>query len=256
MTKSRADADIPGGRLARAAFIDPKHEGRRLFAEAWGTFLTVMVTLGGLMSLALSHGQISYALAKLAAGLAVTAVIYSMGAVSGAHINPAVTVAFAVRGNFPWRRVPGYLIAQVLGGVAAAYFLAALVGPVGEIGASTPGLVSPPVALALEVVLTAGLVNIILGTASGARNVGPNGALAVGFYVALTGIWAGPLEGASMNPIRSIAPDLVRGNFSTTWIYLIGPLIGALIGVAFEWILKGSPSAKGARAAQGEPDSE
>jgi aquaporin Z len=204
------------------------------------------------MSLAISHGQISYGMAKLASGLAVSAVIYFMGAVSGAHINPAVTLAFAARGNFPWARVPGYLIAQIVGGLAAAYFLRVLVGNTGELGASLPAHVSIAAALALEVVLTAGLVNTILGTASGARNIGPNGALAVGFYVALSGIWAGPLEGASMNPIRSLAPDLVRGDLSTTWIYVVGPLIGAAIAVGLEWILKGPPTKEGALAAQGE----
>ncbi|HEY7853174.1 MAG TPA: aquaporin, partial [Caulobacteraceae bacterium] len=86
------------------------------------------------------------------------------------------------------------------------------------------------------------------------RNVGPNGALAVGFYVAVAGIWAGPLEGASMNPMRSIAPDLVRGDFATTWIYIVGPFVGALIAVGLEWVLKGPPSTEGDRAAQGEPD--
>lgn len=104
----------------------------------------------------------------------------------------------------------------------------------------------------LEVILTAGLVNTILGTASGARNIGTNGAIAVGGYIALAGLWADPISGASMNPARSLAPDLVRGNFATTWIYLIAPLAGALIGVFFEWILKGPPTAEGARAAQGE----
>jgi aquaporin Z len=119
-------------------------------------------------------------------------------------------------------------------------------------GASLPSSVGLGAALALEIVLTAGLVNTILGTASGARNVGANGALAVGFYVALAGIWAGPLEGASMNPIRSFAPDLVRGDLSTTWVYVVGPLVGAMIAVGFEWILKGRPTREGARAARGE----
>ena len=253
-TRGDPSRPVPGGRAALAEFKDPKLEGRRLFAEAWGTFLTVLVTLGGLMSLTLSHGEISYGMAKLASGLSVASVIYFMGAVSGAHVNPAVTLAFALRGNFSWKRVPGYLIAQAVGGLAAAYFLAALLGRAADIGASTPKLVSAPVALALEIVLTAGLVNTILGAASGARNVGPNAALAVGFYVAVSGIWAGPLEGASMNPIRSIAPDVARGDFSTTWIYVVGPLVGAAIGVLFEWILKGRPSAEGTRAAEGEPD--
>ena len=106
-------------------------------------------------------------------------------------------------------------------------------------------------ALAMEVVLTAGLVNTILGTASGARNIGTNGALAVGGYIALAGLWAAPISGSSMNPVRSLAPDVVRGDVHTTWIYLVGPVIGALIGVAFEWILKGKPTAAGTIAAQG-----
>ena len=106
----------------------------------------------------------------------------------------------------------------------------------------------------MEVVLTAGLVNTILGTASGARNIGTNGAIAVGGYIALAGLWAAPISGASMNPVRSLAPDLVRGDLATTWIYVVGPVLGALIGVAFEWILKGPPTAAGAEAAQGTLD--
>jgi aquaporin Z len=105
--------------------------------------------------------------------------------------------------------------------------------------------------LAMEIVLTAGLVNTILGTASGARNIGTNGAIAVGGYIALAGLWAAPISGASMNPVRSFAPDLLRGDISMTWIYVVGPVVGALIGVAFEWILKGKPTAAGALAAQG-----
>ena len=102
--------------------------------------------------------------------------------------------------------------------------------------------------------LTAGLVNTILGTASGARNIGTNGALAVGAYIALAGLWASPISGASMNPVRSLAPDLVRGDFNTSWIYIIGPILGALVAVCFEWILRGKPTAAGAIAAQGTLD--
>ena len=98
-------------------------------------------------------------------------------------------------------------------------------------------------ALLMEVLLTAGLINTILGTASGARNIGTNGALAIGGYIALAGLWAEPISGASMNPVRSLAPDLLRGDLATTWIYIVGPLLGALIGVVFEWILKGPPTA-------------
>jgi aquaporin Z len=175
-----------------------------------------------------------------------------IGSVSGAHLNPAVSLAFAVRGNFPWKRVPGYVAAQAVGGIGAALFLRTMFGTVGALGATLPGSgVTSGKALALEVVLTAGLVNTILGTASGARNIGTNGAIAVGGYIALAGLWAAPVTGASMNPVRSLAPDLVRGDFHTSWIYVVGPLVGALIGVAFEWILKGKPTAAGRIAAEG-----
>jgi aquaporin Z len=103
----------------------------------------------------------------------------------------------------------------------------------------------------MEVLLTTGLVSTILGTASGARNIGSNGALAVGGYIALAGLWAAPISGASMNPVRSVAPDLVRGDLNTDWIYIAGPMIGAVIAVCFEWILKGKPTAAGTRAAEG-----
>jgi len=182
--------------------------------------------------------------------------IYFVGAVSGAHINPAVTLAFALRGNFPWRRVPGYLAAQFLGAILAALLVLALFGIVANLGATLPDHgVSPVQALVLEIVLTAGLVNAILGTASGARNIGTNAGIAVGGYVALAGLWASTFTGASMNPARSFGPDLVRADFAATWIYLVGPLVGAAIGVGFEWILKGPPTLHGSKAAQCEPDS-
>ncbi len=236
-------------------FLDPAREWRRLFAEAWGTFLLVLVAAGSGVVSAASAGPITPAMRAVAPGLLVIAAIYFMGEVSGAHLNPAVTFAFAVRRNFPWRRVPGYILAQCAGGLAAALFLRLVLGTGGELGATVPGAgAGPGTAFAMEVVLTAGLVNTILGTASGARNVGTNGALAVGGYIALAGLWAAPVSGASMNPIRSLAPDLLRGDLSTTWIYIAGPLAGALLGVLFEWILKGPPTAAGTEAAQGSLD--
>lgn len=232
-------------------FDNPIREWRRLFAETWGTFLLVLVAAGAHM-VGEQSGEVTTAAKVIAPGLVVMVVIYFMGSVSGAHLNPAVTFAFAVRRNFPWRRVPGYLVAQAIGGIAAVFFLRALFGPVADLGATQPQHgVSQSVALAIEIVLTAGLVNAILGTATGARNVGTNGAIAIGAYIALAGLWAGPISGASMNPIRSFAPDLLRGDFTYSWIYLLGPLIGASIGVAFEWILKGPPTAQGSEAAQG-----
>lgn len=244
------------GRMVRKQasfdFLDPVHEWRRIFAETWGTFLLVLVAAGAGVVAVKSGGAVTLGMQVVAPGLMVMAIIYFMGDVSGAHLNPAVTLAFAVRRNFPWRRVPGYVLAQALGGVAAAKFLQILFGTVGALGATLPGRdISNATALAMEVVLTAGLVNTILGTASGARNIGTNGAIAVGGYIALAGLWAAPISGASMNPIRSFAPDLVRGDLNTTWIYVAGPVLGALIGVAFEWILKGKPTAAGTLAAQG-----
>jgi aquaporin Z len=233
-------------------FLDDSLEWRRLFSEIWGTFLLVLVAAGGGIVGALSGGRVSLAMMVVAPGMMVMAIIYFMGPVSGAHLNPAVTIAFAVRRNFPWKRVPGYIVAQFVGGILAASFLRAMFGAIGTFGATLPGQgVSSGKALLMEVVLTTGLVNTILGTSSGARSTGTNGAIAVGGYIALAGLWSAPVSGASMNPVRSFAPDLLRGNLSTTWIYILGPLAGAIIGVAFEWILKGKPTVAGKIAAEG-----
>lgn len=233
-------------------FLDSGHEWRRLFAETWGTFLLVVVAAGAEVVGIQSGGAITLSMRVIAPGIMVMAIIYFMGAVGGAHLNPAVTLAFAARRNFPWRRVPGYIGAQFIGGIAAMAFLRAMFGTIGLLGATTPGPgVSDFRALIMEILLTTGLVSTILGTASGARNIGSNGALAVGGYIALAGLWAAPISGASMNPVRSFAPDLIRGDLTTTWIYIAGPLVGAFIAVGFEWILKGKATTAGTLAAQG-----
>lgn len=236
-------------------FLESSHEWRRLFSEAWGTFLLVVVAAGSVVVGAWSHGAISLSMMVIAPGLMVMAIIYFMGAVGGAHLNPAVTLAFAVRRNFPWKRVPGYIFSQFVGGIAAALFLRAMFGTVGLLGATVPGKgISDFKAFVMEVLLTTGLVSTILGTASGARNIGSNAALAIGGYIALAGLWAAPISGASMNPVRSFAPDLIRGDLRTCWIYIVGPIIGAMIAVGFEWILKGKPTAAGTIAAEGSVD--
>jgi aquaporin Z len=239
--------------LSERQFLDTSREGRRIFAELWGTFLLVLVAAGADIASVKSGGALPRPLAAAAPGAMVMVAIYFMGAVSGAHINPAVTFAFALRRNFPWRRVPGYVAAQLVGAALAAFFLLGVFGPVADLGATTPRLgVTAGQALLIEIVLSAGLVNAILGTASGARNIGTNAGIAVGAYVALAGLWASAFTGASMNPARSLGPDLVRGDLTTLWIYIAGPLAGAAIGVAFEWILKGPPTKAGTQAAQGE----
>lgn len=238
-------------------FLDSSLEWRRIFSEIWGTFLLVVVAAGADVVAVKSGGAVTLSMAVVAPGLMVMVIIYFMGTVSGAHLNPAVTFAFALRRNFPWHRVPGYILGQIAGGVAAAIFLRAMFGTLGGLGNTEPGSgVSTLQALAMEVLLTAGLVNTILGTASGARNIGANGAIAIGGYIALAGLWAAPISGASMNPVRSLAPDLIGGNFVAAWIYLVGPFTGAIIAVAFEWILKGSPTTTGTIAAQGTLDTD
>lgn len=244
-------------RLSDAQFDDPHLEYRRLFSEVWGTFLLVLVAAGAdVVGATVYGGDLTLAVRALAPGMMVMGIIFFMGSISGAHLNPAVTLAFAVRGNFPWWRVPGYLIAQVLGAILASLFLNALYGNVIN-GATEPTPdVSVWVAILTEAVLTLGLVSVILGTASGARNIGVNGAIAVGAYIGLVSVWAAPVTGASMNPARSFGPDLVGGSLSHYWIYLVGPLLGALVAVSFESILRGKATKAGAEAAQGvlDPD--
>ena len=221
-------------------FDDPSHEWRRLFSELLGTFFLVLVGAGGGVVMAQSDGAISRAAAVTAPGLMVMAIILFMGAVSGAHLNPAVSIAFAARGDFPWRRVPGYVIVQLLGATLACLFLWALLGKIGMLGATEPGPgISAWQAMLMELVLTVGLVSVILGTASGAQNVGVFGALGVGGYIILAGLWSSPISGASMNPARSFGPDLANWDFTNYWAYLVGPIAGALIAVGFAYVLRG-----------------
>lgn len=189
---------------------------------------------------AISHGAISRSASVTAPGLTVMAIVLFMGNVSGAHLNPAVTVAFALRRDFPWRRVPGYVLAQLAGAIFACLFLWAVYGKVGLLGATEPGAgISDWQAMLMELVLTVGLVSTILGTASAAQNVGPLSAVAVGGYIVLAGLWSSPVSGASMNPARSLGPDVVLGRFDHLWVYLAGPLAGATIAVGLAWLLRG-----------------
>jgi aquaporin Z len=177
-----------------------------------------------------------------------------MGKVSGAHLNPAVSVGFSLRGDFPWRRVPGYIVVQLIGATLAALFLRGVVDVSATYGSNYPAPgYSAGAAFLMEAVLTLGLVSVILGTASGAQNVGLFGALGVGAYIALAGLWGSPISGASMNPARTFGPDLVGGDFTSYWVYVAGPLTGALLAVAAAWILRGPGGGRaGSGAAQGD----
>lgn len=241
--------------MVKKNFDDPRLEWRRLFAEVLGTFFLVLVGAGGGVVNAVSHGQISRGTAVTAPGLMVMAIILFMGAISGAHLNPAVTLGFAIRGDFPWRRVPGYLVAELLGATLAVLFLWAMFGKVGSLGATEPGPgVSDVQAMFMEMILTVGLFSVILGTASRSQNLGPLSALGVGGYIVLAGLWSSPISGASMNPARSFGPDLVLGNFDHYWVYVVGPILGAAIAVGFAFILRSRADIGGAVAAQGALD--
>jgi aquaporin Z len=235
------------------AFNDPRLEWVRLFAEFIGTFLLVLVAAGGGVVDAMSHGAIGRAAAVTAPGLAVLVLILATGAISGAHLNPVVTIAFAFRTDFQWWRVPGYLLAQFAGAIGASATLLAIFGRHGDAGLTLPSRGFTDLqATAIEALLTFGLVTIILGAASGAQNIGALSAFAAAGYVVLAGLWASPVSGASMNPARSIGPALIAGDFAQLWIYAVGPLIGALLAVAIAFALRGrggDPISQ--RAAQG-----
>ncbi len=261
-----ANRDVPGGSEPHTEmrganfssdFSDFSQEWKRLLAEVLGTFGLVLVAAGmPTVSAALGRPMGSTADA-IAPGLVLTALIYAFADVSGAHFNPAVTFAFALRRDFPWRRVPGYVAAQLIGALLASWALLGLFGGEIAFGATTPALeVTPVAALLVEAVLTAMLVLIILGTASGAKIVGHNAAIAVGAFVAVAGLLGGPVSGGSMNPARSLGPDIVRLDLSTSWIYVLGPLLGALLAVLIAQALRGHRSKAEEMAALGRSATE
>ncbi|HEY5505950.1 MAG TPA: aquaporin [Coriobacteriia bacterium] len=237
----------------RNGFEEVREEWKRLLAEAFGTFVLVLVAAGGPAISAGTGGSISRTALAIAPGLVVMALIYTLADLSGAHFNPAVTFAFALRRDFPWRRVPGYMAAQVTGAVIAAGSIAMLLGwNARTLGVTVPAPQVPHMAaLLIETVLTAIFVVVVLGTASGAKIVGHNAAIAVGAFIAVAGLIVGPATGGSMNPARSLAPDLIRLQFATTWIYVVGPLLGAALGVLIARLLRRHRSEAEIAAAQG-----
>ena len=245
---------VPNAVVHEFDFWNDRFEGRRLFSELLGTFFLVLVAVGGGMVNARFGGDaVPYTARVVAPALMVAAIILFMGTVSGAHLNPAVSFAFALRGDFPWRRVPAYVAAQFVGAILATLLLWALIGKQGSAGLTLPGNgISATTAMLWEAVLTAGLVSVILGTASGAQQIGPLAAIGVGSYIALAGLWGSPVSGASMNPARSLGPALVLGNWTAWWAYLAGPVAGGAIAVGFAYVLRGPGGGlSGKEAAQG-----
>ena len=235
-----------------------KLEGRRLFSELLGTFFLVLVAAGAGMMGQAFPGTISRTAAVVAPGLMVIAIILFMGKVSGAHLNPAVSVGFALRGDFPWRRVPSYIVIQLVGATLAALFLQSVIHVSATFGSNYVAAGYSAIdGFLMEAVLTLGLFSVVLGTASGAQNVGAISALGVGGYIALAGLWGGPISGASMNPARTFGPDLVGGDFSNYLVYVAGPLVGVIVAVGVAFVLRGHGGGRsGSEAAQGTMDTE
>jgi aquaporin NIP len=201
---------------------------RRVGAEGIGAYALVVAGCGAIMVNS-QTGALTHVGVALTFGLVIMVMIAATGHISGAHFNPAVTVAFALTRHFPWAEVPVYIGGQLAGAVAAAFTLLGLFGPVAQLGATLPAG-SVWQSFGLEVVLTAFLMFVVMAVATDTRAVGQLAALAIGGTVALDALFGGPISGASMNPARSLGPALVAGFWTHQWVYLVAPLIGASLG--------------------------
>ena len=225
----------------------------RLIIEFAGTFLLVTVAAGaGVINHYAGGGPITRTAAVIAPGALVMALIYAWGPLSGLHINPVVTLAFYARTVFPRNWVVPYWLAQFAGAILAALFLQGMFGdvaaggnyPINRAGGEWRAFV-------MEIVLTAILVSVILHTATGSRSIGHNAAIAVGSTVALLGLFASPISGSSMNPARTLGPDIVAANFTGWWCYVGGDVIGAAFAVALIGLVRGPPDKAEIQAAEG-----
>ena len=214
---------------------------RRPLAEFLGTFIMVFAGTGAIVIDGLSGGVIGHTGIALTFGLVVLAMIYTFGDISGAHLNPAVTVAFAAAGRFPWKEVPLYLGAQLAGAFAASGLLKFLFPGPGTLGATLPAG-SASQSFVLEVVLTAILMLVILSVSTGSKEKGITAGIAIGAMVGLEAMFAGRICGASMNPARSLAPALVSGHLDHLWLYPAATLLGALLAVPLCQAVRGPQS--------------
>ena len=204
--------------------------GKKLVAEFLGTFCLVFAGTGAIVIDTVSGGAVSHVGVALTFGLIVLAMIYTIGDISGAHINPAVTIGFFVARRFEARNVLPYVVSQCAGALVASVALRFLFPQSATLGATVPAG-SAMQSFVLEMILTALLMFVILSVSTGAREKGITAGIAVGAVIALEALFGGPISGASMNPARSLAPALVSGNTRLLWIYLVAPVIGALLAV-------------------------
>lgn len=203
---------------------------RQYIAEAIGTFALVFAGTGAIVINDVTGGGVSHVGIALTFGLIVMAMIYAVGDVSGAHLNPAVTVGFVVARRLHLRRLAPYILSQVAGALLASTLLFCMFGEHANLGATQP-LGSPWQSFALEGVLTGILMFVILCVSTGPKEVGTMAGIAIGGVIGLEALFAGPICGASMNPARSLAPAIVSGDFSNLWVYLIAPFLGSVVAV-------------------------
>lgn len=216
---------------------------RRLLAEFLGTFTMVLAGTGAIVVHQANDGLIGHAGIALVFGLVVMAMIHTFGDVSGAHLNPAVTLGFAAARRFPWREVPGYAGAQLGGALAASLTIKLLFPASATLGATLPSG-SAMQSFVLEIILTAILMFVILSVSTGAKEKGITAGIAIGAIVCMAAMFAGPISGASMNPARSLGPALISGNFQCIWLYPLSTILGALIAVPLCVLVRGNESNK------------
>lgn len=242
-----ADTSIPPVTAARLTAPRVAVLGRLLLAEAMGTFVLVFIGCGAVMIDART-GRLGPLGVAIAFGLAVAVMIAAVGHISGAHFNPAVTFALWARRRVRLRLVAPYIVAQMTGAVAATLALRATLGDIGGLGATVPSG-SPGQAFVWECVLTAILVSVILAVATDPRAVAQPAALMIGATIALAAIVGGPVSGASLNPVRTLAPALAGGPSTALWVYLTAPFVGAAVAVGLFALLASTTTDSEAHAA-------
>ena len=197
----------------------------KYLAEFFGTFILVFAGTAAIVVNDLTQGMISHAGIAMVFGLTVMVIIYAFGDISGAHINPAVTVAFWLARRFPGRQVVPYMAAQILGAISSSISVYFLFGDAASLGATHPAGTHAQ-SFVLEIVLSFILMLVIMNVATGAKETGMMAGIAIGGIVGVEALFAGPISGASMNPARSLGPALISGELQSIWIYIIGPLVG------------------------------